>query len=195
MTLFILIALTVTLFVYLVRVIQLEGNNPNVFVVVPLVLGIMLTGVMEYQWSSAVDKGTNLVIYVSGVTNASLDCQRMMGTFYDWTPDQKASISTNDPTTVHMKYAECMDLMSWFNSDKTSDEPTSEQAEALHLLVFEANKLNKLSDADAECKTDKQYVDVAEYGGATPEEAQHMMDMFNSDWQPQLPDSQKQPCP
>lgn len=186
------------LLIYLVRVVQLEGNGPNLFVVLPLLAGIVLTGIPEFQWQSGESKGAHLVTYVSGVTDSDLKCQRMMGTFYDWTPRENVSLDKTNPKVVQMKYAECINLVNWFSADPEKEPPTSKQAYALHLLIDEAVKVganSKISDLDAECKATERYVEVAKYAGASTEEANHMLSMYKSDWYPSLPEALRQPCP
>lgn len=186
------------LLIYLVRVVQFEGNGPNLFVVVPLVLAILLTGVPEFRWQNGESKGAHLVTYVSGVTDSDLKCQRMMGAFYDYTPEEKGSLDKTNPKIVHLKYGECMSLVEWFNSDSETEPATSEQAFALHLLIYEAVKVganSKISDLEAECKATARYVEVAKYAGTSSEEATRMLDMYVSDWYPYMPSEVRKPCP
>lgn len=190
--------LVAALLVYLVRVVQLEGNGPNLFVVVPLIVGILLTGVPEYRWQSGESKGAHLVTYVSGVTDSSLQCQRMMGAFYDFTPEEKGSIDKTNPKLVHIKYGECKNLVDWFSSDTETEPATSEQAFALHLLIYEAVKVganSKITDLEAECKATAKYIDVAKYAGTSTEEANRMLEMYKSDWYPYMPVEVRKTCP
>jgi hypothetical protein len=197
MLLFVLLSLSALLLIYLVRVIQLDGNAPNSFIVVPLIIGILISGVMEFQWESGERKGSHLVTYVSGVTSSDLDCQRMSGAFYDYSPEQKGWVDKDDPKTVNMKYDECMALVQWFNSEQNIEPATSHQAFALHLLIFEANKVKNINitDAEAECKATSQYLEVAKYAGATAKEAARMLDMYKSEWYPYMSEDIKKPCP
>lgn len=197
MLLFFLCFLTALLMAYLVRVIQLEGNGPNSFVVMPLVLGILAVSVLQFLWSNGESKGSHLVTYVSGVTNSSLKCQSLPGALYDYNPEHKGKgyIDKNDPKTVHIKYSECKELMNWFNSEITVDPASSKQAFALHLLIFEATKVGtNIGDAEAECAATARYVEVAKYAGASTEEAARMLDMYKSDWYPYLDAELRQPC-
>lgn len=183
--------------IYLVRVITLEGNGPNLFIVVPLLVAIVLTGIPEYKWQSGESKGAHLVTYVSGVTDSDLKCQRMMGTFYDWTPRENASVDKTNPKVVQMKYDECISLVDWFSADPDKEPATSKQAYALHLLIFEALKVganSKISDLDAECKATAKFIDVATYAGASTEQANRMLNMYKTDWYPSLPEALRQPC-
>lgn len=186
------------LLVYLVRVVQLEGNGPNLFVVVPLLAAVLLTGIPEFRWQSGEDKGAHLITYVSGVTDSDLQCQRMMGAFYDYSPEEKGSIDEKNPKLVHLKYAECMNLVKWFSSDTDTEPATSEQAFALHLLIYEAIKVGegpKVTDLAAECEATARYVEVAKYAGTSAEEADRMLEMYKSDWYPYMPVEVRKPCP
>ena len=196
MLLFLLIFLTLALIVYLTRVIQLEGNPPNSFVVFPLVLAILVTGVFEFHWQNGETKGSRIVTYVSGVTSSDLHCQRLTAAFYDYNPEQKGWVDEKNPKTVNMKYQECMSLANWFIADQETEPATSHQAFTLHLLIFEANKVKNpsITDAQAECNATAQYVEVAKYAGASPQEATRMLDLYKSEWYPYLPKELKQGC-
>lgn len=194
MLLFLSFFLTALLLLYLVRVVTVEGNGPNYILVLSLILGILLTGIPEYRWQSGESKGAHLVTYVSGVTNSDLECQRLLGAFYDYNPDEKGSIS-DDQKTVQMKYGECMDLVEWFSSDPTTMPATSRQAFALHLLIFEASKVGSgIDDAEAECRATARYVEVATYAGTSTVEATRMLDMYKADWYPLMSNESKKKC-
>jgi hypothetical protein len=196
MLLFLLVFLTALLMWYITRAIQLEANLPNSFIVLPLVVCILVTGVFEFRWSSGENKGAHLVSYISGVSNSNLECQGLFGALYDTNPLKKGYVDESDPKTVHLKYIECMELVHWFNADSATEPATSHQAFALHLLIFEAAKVGTDIDGlEAECNATARYVEVAEYGGATSAEATRMLDMYKSDWYPYIADELKQPCP
>lgn len=195
MLLFLCLLLVSLLLVYLVRVVTLEGDGPNVFIVVPLILGILLTGVTESRWQSGESKGAHLITYVSGATNSELKCQRLLGALYDYNPEQKGFIDKDNPKLVHIKYVECMELVTWFSSNTDTEPATSRQAFALHLLIFEAAKVGtNIPAAEAECIATARYVEVAQYAGTSPEEATRMLDMYKSEWYPYMPEDLKQPC-
>lgn len=184
-----------SLTLYVVRGIQSNGNGPSSFIILPLVIGILFAGNAEYRWSSGVAQGSHLITYVSGVTTSDLNCQRMFGTFYDYNPARKGYIDENDPTTVHIKYGECLDLVEWFSSDKEAEPATSQQAFALHLLVFEATKIGtNISNSIAECQATDKFIEVATYAGASELEANRMLDMYKSDWYPFLGSDFKSSC-
>lgn len=198
MLLIIFLLLIAALLVYLVRVVQLEGNGPNLFIVVPLLAGILLTGIPEFRWQSGESKGAHLVAYVSGVTDSDLQCQRMMGAFYDYNPEEKGSLDETNPKIVLLKYGECMNLVEWFSSDTTTEPATSKQAFALHLLIYEAVKVganSEITDLEAECIATAKYVEVAKYAGTSAEEANRMLGMYKSDWYPNMPAELRKPCP
>lgn len=194
MLLFLTFFLTALLLLYLVRVVTLEGNGPNYILVLALICGILLAGIPEHRWQSGESKGAHLVTYVSGVTNSDLKCQRLLGAFYDYNPDEKGSIS-EDKRTVQIKYGECMDLVEWFSSDPATEPATSRQAFALHLLIFEASKIGSgVDEAEAECRATARYVEVATYAGTSTVEATRMLDMYKSDWYPLISDELKKSC-
>ena len=197
MTLFLLIAMTALLVIYLVRVVQLEGNSPNSFVIVPLIIGIALSGTSEYRWFNMEKQGSHIISYISGQSDSELDCQRMIEAFYDFNPNEKGYIDERDPNKVHMKYEECMALTNWLGSDMTAQPASSEQAFALHLLIFEATKVadGKLQEHEVECRATQQYVKIAQYLGATPEEATRMLEMYKTDHFPHLSKEYQLPCP
>jgi hypothetical protein len=195
MLFFLFLFLVLLLLLYLVRVVTLEGNGPNSFIVIPLLLGILLTGIPEFRWQSGETKGAHLITYVSGVTDSELKCQRLLGAFYDFNPEEKGSLDKDNPKIVHIKYGECMELVNWFASDTDTQPATSKQAFALHLLIFEASKVGtNLTPLEAECKATARYIEVATYAGTSVEEANRMLDMYKSDWYPYLSEEFRKPC-
>ena len=81
---------------------------------------------------------------------------------------------------------------------QNTEPATSEQAFALHLLIYEAVKVganSKITDLEAECKATAKYVEVAKYAGTSTEEANRMLEMYKSDWYPYMPAEVRKPCP
>lgn len=199
MVIFLLVSMTILLMVYLMYVIQLHGDAPNMFIVLPLVVGIALTGVLEYRWISGENQGSHLIKYASDAPSGDLECQKMFGALLDRNPADKTFIDKSDPRTVHMKYETCVNLIDWIHSDKNDRGASSAQAFSLHLLIFESNRIADSSTREdtvrAECAATAQYVDVATYAGASEDEAKRMLELYKTDWYPQLPEEMQITCP
>lgn len=194
MVLFLLIFLIILLLAYLLRVLQLSGNSPNSLIVFPLIVGIAFTAVAEYRWNSGESQGSHLVKYASDTSNSELQCQKMFESFFDYDQTDKSGIDKNEPNTVRMNYEPCEALIEWINSDKSDRSATSEQAFALHLLIFQSNRIDNLNKVEAECEASEKFVKVATYAGASVSEAERMLEVYQSDWYPLLSEDIKSDC-
>lgn len=194
MLLITLIALILALVVYIIHIIRVGGDNLNAFIVVPLLGAIILTGFFEYKWWGGEQQGSHLVSYSSNTTNSSLQCQRLEETIMDTKPSEISSLDKTHPHVVKIKYLQCNDLINWLQSDKLDGETSNNQVNALHLLLFESMKIAGASDkAQAECQATNKLVEVAMYAGASKAEAERMLEVYETNWYPQLDPEYKNP--
>lgn len=130
-----------------------------------LVLGIF--GWQEFKWQQVEIQGTNAVKEVSLNKEGHLRCQRLSEAFFDVNTTRAGSVSSEHPNEAVVNYEQCLDLMGWLNSDKTSVEP--KQLQALHVLTHEAVHVSgEYNESVTECAAiNRDSITVKELGGSS----------------------------
>lgn len=113
---------------------------------------LLLFGGLEARWQYFQWRGSEVVKAVSGNPNGTLECQRMLPSFFDMDSASLAGkVSSLDPNVAHLKNGQCNEIFWWMQSG-SPDTVSGKQIVALHVLTHESVHVSgQFSESIAEC--------------------------------------------
>ena len=142
------------------------------------------------EWSFRQDQQTFSAVAsrIAG-KDVQIQCQRFTGALVDATAEAGYVYFDADgvpDTTGRLERNACNDLRDWLHSDKSN--PTLKQVIAVHVLGHESYHLAGIrSESQTECSAMQRLDDVAEWLGATPEQARTLAERYARDVYPLMP--------
>ena len=152
----------------------------------------------EWRWQATQQAANRAVQAISGRVDAAAECQRMGGNIFQvgselgyvaWQDGDERGTGAQ----AFLIYDTCRDLRGWLFGDK--DAPTLEEATAVHIVAHEAMHVAGFRDeAETECQAMLWDATVAEYLGATPQQATDLARTYREQIWPRLRSNYRMDC-
>lgn len=185
----IIIALLVISLLYYLIVYRLQTRTHNPLMVGLILLVLVPTAFMEYQWSSAEQEAGHTVAVVSGNDKGVLHCQRLIETMVDATQNI-GHVSLAEPDKAVMKHRPCQELFDYMRSDKNN--PTADQVEAVHVLTHESIHVGgNYNEAETECAAVQRNSKTVEQLGGTREQGVQLAETYYTQTYPNMSQNYK----
>jgi len=160
-------------------------------ILIPLLLiPALFLGWQEWGFRADQERFSDVASRIAERT-VSIECQRFSGALVDATAESGyvAFSADGKPADVgRLERDTCNNLRDWLHSDKAN--PTLEQVMAVHVLGHEAYHLSGIrSEAQTECEAMQRLDEVAQWLGATAEQARNLAERYDSDVYTRMPSS------
>lgn len=163
------------------------GHKHTILIPLLLVPALFL-GWQEWAFRSDQGEFSAVATRIAG-RDVSIECQRFTGALLDPTAEAGYVHFNTDGTptdTGRLERDACNDLRDYLDSDKSS--PSIQQIVAVQVLTHESYHLSGiLSEADTECQAVQRLDDVAQWLGASPEQARAAAERYYSEIYPRMP--------
>ena len=157
------------------------------FAIPALLLPGLILGVTEYQFRQDVSLFSSVASRIAG-RPVEIQCQRLTGALIDVTGELgyvQFDASGRPGDAGRLERDACNSLRSYVHSDKQA--PTLDQVVAVDVLSHESHHLaGELDEARTECASIQRLVDVAEWLGATREEADALAGRYATEVYPRM---------
>lgn len=163
------------------------GHQHKLLIAALLVPALFL-GWQEWQFREDQQTFSAVASRIAG-SDVSVQCQRFTGALVDATTEAGYVYFDADgvpATTGRLERNACNDLRDWLHSDK--DDPPLEQVIAVHVLGHESYHLAGVrNEAETECAAMQRLDEVAQWLGATEQQARALAERYASEVYPLMP--------
>jgi hypothetical protein len=163
------------------------GHRHTVIIPVLLVPALFL-GWQEWGFRQDEQQFSRVAQEIAG-PGVKIDCQRFTGALLDASSEAGYvyfDAAGRPATTGRLERDACNDLRDWLHSDKS--DPPLKQVMAVQVLSHESYHLSGIrNEAETECAAMQRLDEVAQWLGATPEQARALASRYANEIYPRMP--------
>ncbi len=163
---------------------ELDGRQWRTWTTTLLTLAALIAGYAEAAFAHRQQLATEALILVSGVPDARANCSRIteemlnLGTYDGY-------VTFDGKHVADLRRHICLDLASYASGGQA--KPSDDQMLAVHVVTHEAEHIaGYTKESEAECRAVQLNHRVAEFLGATPEQARALQKRYFEEYYPRL---------